>query len=219
MPIQARTIVEDVQEALNDLRGVRYPASLLVRYINRSQRDMQTHRPDVTARLIDFSLAAGDVQELPAEAATLIDMPSHATGRKARITKSDLNKIDAIDPYWRSSGRVGEILHFMHDLRNPRTVYTYPPAAAGTQVKLLISTYPVDVPAPSGDGRLASTVNGAISVDDKWQTVLTSYVMGYAYEKDVEGAGNLEMSQSYIQRALTLLGVQLQVEKAVGPRE
>lgn len=219
MPIQARTIVEDVQEALNDLRGVRYPASLLVRYINRSQRDMQTHRPDVTARLIDFTLAAGDVQTLPAEAASLIDMPSHVTGRRARITKTDLNKIDAIDPYWRSSSRVGEILHFMHDVRNPRTVYTYPPAIAGTQVKLLISTYPTDVPAPSGDGRLASTVTGVISVDDKWQTVLTSYVMGYAYEKDVEGAGNLEMSQSYIQRALTLLGVQLQVDKAIGPRE
>lgn len=219
MPIQARTIVEDVQGALNDVRGVRYPASLLVRYINRAQRDMQTHRPDVTARTIDFTLVAGDVQSLPAEAASLIDMPSHVTGRRARITKTDLNKIDAIDPYWRSGTRVPEILHFMHDLRDPRTIYTYPPASAGTQVKLVISAYPADVPTPSGDGRLADTVSGFISVDDKWQTVLTSYVMGYAYEKDVEGAGNLEMSQSYIQRALTLLGVQLQVDKAVGPRE
>ncbi|MDO9252630.1 MAG: hypothetical protein Q7U48_13905 [Hydrogenophaga sp.] len=219
MTIAARTIIENTQEVLNDHRGVRYPASLLVRYLNQSQRDTINHRPDVTATSANFALAEGDEQTLPPEASSLIDIPSHATGRKARITKTPLNKLDAVDPFWRSQNKVGEILHFCYDPRDSRTFYTYPPAIAGTLVRLQYSAYPTDVPAPSGNGKEASTVTGVISLADKWQSALEAFVLGYAYKKDIEGAGNMDASLHYIQLGMSILGVQLQVEKAIGPRD
>ncbi len=218
MTIAARTIIENCQEALHDKAGVRSPASALVRHLNKAQRWMQKARPDTTAMSMEWPLVAGFRQELPAYAASLIDITANVTGKRSRITKADLPLMDAALPNWRSLSGKTEVVHFMYDLRVPRQVLVYPPAAAGAVVDLEYSRYPQDVPAPTGDGKAFSTVIGDISVADKWQTALEALILHYAYAKDLEGAGNTAISVGYLQQAAQELGLELQAATTVEPK-
>lgn len=219
MAISAQTIIQNVQDALNDLEGVRYPASTLVRHLNKAQRWMQVVRPDVTATIQTWPLVAGFKQELPANVATLIDIPANATGKFSRITKVDLPLLDATAPNWRTQSPKQEVTHFVFDLRTPRQVLVYPPAAATAQVYLEHSAYPQDVPEPTGDGRAYTTVSGALSVADKWQSALESLILHFAYAKDIESPANAQLSAAYLQMASQVLGIELQAAANSAPKE
>jgi hypothetical protein len=219
MSIAARTIIENCQEVLNDFVGDRYPASTLIRHLNKAQRWMQTVRPDVTATREVWSLAAGFLQSLPVNASTLIDIPGNATGKLSRITKVDLPLLDASAPNWRSQSPKTEVIHFVHDMRTPRQILVYPPVVAGAQVYLEHSAYPVDIPAPSGDGKNFATVTGDTSVEAKWQTALESLVLHFAYAKDLESPANAQLAGAHMQMASQMLGVELQSSANVAPKE
>jgi hypothetical protein len=218
MTITVQSIVKRAQIALNDIDGVRSPASDLVDYLNQGQRDIVTARPDITATIGTLALEAGDMQTIPANAAALIDIQSNAGGTKKRITKTDMVLLDAVDPAWRSKTGQTEIVHFMHDLRTPRVFYVYPPAAVGAAVRAEYSAYPIDAGVPNGDGTAWTTAYGDIGIPDQYATALEMMVMHYAYAKDLEGAGNAALSMAYLARAEQILGVQLTSSATVAPR-
>lgn len=215
MSTLAKTIVSRCQSELNDVKGVRYPASLLCIYINQAQRDMQTLRPDVTATSAEYTLVAGHEQQLPDDAASLIEITSHVASPKGFISKADEYALNSVHPGWRNEPQRSQIVHWLYDIREPRSFGVYPPAIAGTKVHAKHSAYPVDVPNPTGDGKTADTVIGNVSVEDKWVGALHAMVMHYAYSKDLEGAGNMQLSQMYLQKAMTMLGIQLQADKSI----
>lgn len=219
MAISAQTIIQNVQDALNDLDGTRYPASTLVRHLNKAQRWMQVMRPDVTSQAQEWSLVAGFKQELPENVATLIDIPANATGKFSRITKIDLPLLDASAPNWRTQSPKQEVVHFVFDLRTPRQVLVYPPVTSAAKVYLEHSAYPQDVLSPTGDGKSFSTVTGLISVADKWQSAIESLILHFAYAKDLESPANAQLSAAYLQVATQVLGVELQSASNVAPKE
>jgi len=217
MPIPARTIVTNVLRILNDEAGVRYSATHAVNDLNKAQRDIQIARPDTTATIAELELVDGYRQIMPVEAALLIDIPSNASGLRNRITKVSKELLDAVQPGWRALPAGSQIVHFMHDLRNPRMIEVYPPASAGMLIDIEYSAYPTDVPPPSGAGLVASTVNGNIGLHDQWANALEDMVLHYAYSTDLEGIGNLNLSTAYLQKASQALGVQLQSSATVAP--
>lgn len=219
MTVSAQSIVYEAQRALNDLAGVRMPASDLVRLLNRAQRDIHTARQDTTASLAEIVLAQGDIQTLPPEVSQLIDIPSLANGTRSAITKVEQDLLDAAAPAWRSMTPSAQIQHYIYDLRDPRTFYVYPPAIDGTTLRAKYSAYPVDIQAPTSPGLAWTTVSGNISLADEWSSALLMLVLAYAYMTDLEGIGNAAMAQTHIQQASMLLGVELQAKAAVGPRE
>ena len=216
MTTTAQSIIFDAQTLLQDLAGVRWPASELVSNLNRSQRDLRTARPDTTATLATQVLVAGYKQALPAAAAALIDIPSNTTGE--RITKTDLVLLDSVEPKWRQGAGQDVVKHFMHDLRTPRQFLVYPPATSAASVDIEYSAYPTDVAAPGGDGKAYTTVSGNISLADQWGTALLCMVMHYAYAKDAEYGGNSALSANYLQRASQILGVEVQSASGIGPK-
>lgn len=217
MPTTAQSIIREAQTALQDLDGIRWPASDLVRYLNRAQRDVQLARPDATAVIEPLALAAGHRQDIPEAAAALIDIPCNTGGRS--ITKVDVAVLDASAAAWRALPQKGVITHFMHDLRTPRRFDVYPPALDGTQVDIEISAYPEDVPEPTGDGKAFDTVTGDIGLRDQWGTALLSMVLHYAYAVDAQYGGNAGLSAAYLQKATALLGTQAQSSTAVAPKQ
>lgn len=217
MPTTAQSIIREAQTALQDLDGIRWPASDLVRYLNRAQRDVQLARPDATARIEPLTLAAGHRQAIPDTAAALIDIPCNTGGRA--ITKVDVTVLDASAAAWRALPQKGVITHCMHDVRTPRRFDVYPPALAGTQVDIEISAYPADVPVPAGDGKAYTTVTGDIGLGDQWGTVLLSLVLHYAYAVDAQYGGNAALSAAYLQKATALMGTQAQASTAVAPKQ
>jgi len=210
----AQSIIRDAQVTLQDPDGVRWPATELVVHLNRAQRDIQTIRPDSTAILATMPLVAGFKQSIPATAVSLIDIPANTTGE--RITKVDLLQLDAVERDWRKRKPELVAKHFMHDMRTPRVLLVYPPAAAGASVEVEYSAYPTDIPAPSGASH--ATVTGQTSMGDQFDTALLCMVLHYAYAKDAEYGGNAALSGAYLQRAQSLLGVDLQSSATVAPK-
>lgn len=212
----AASIVLRAQTALQDASGVRWPATELVGHLNDGQRELSRLRPDLTAALRTLTLVEGFYHALPAEYAALISIPNNTTGTRKRITKVDLMQLDAVDPAWRNKTPAATVLHFMHDMRDPRSFYVYPPVAAGTQVTAAVSEYPTDVPAPTG--ATSTTVSGNVAFTDQWADALLNFVLYKAYSKDAEFGGNAQLAASYLGLFNAAVGSQLQSATAVASK-
>jgi hypothetical protein len=215
MPTTAQSIVRQVQREFNDLAGARAPASDIVPLLNMAQRDIQVARPDSTAVVATLNLAPGHRQALPGNAASLIDVHCNSTGAKRAIRRADMLLLDSLNPSWRTMPPAAIIQHWVYDQRNPRVFYVYPPADDGASVDMEASTYPIDVPPPGGNGRAFSTVTGLISLGDEFATALFCLTTYYVYLTDLEGVNNTTLASGFLQRAESLLGVELQTKSNV----
>jgi hypothetical protein len=218
MAITAQYVIKEAQTALQDLAGIRWPASELVTYLNDGQRDLIVARPDANSVTVTFATVSGVRQSLPAAAMSLIDVPRNTTGRALR--KADSDDLDAIAPNWRSAAGVTSFVHFCYDPREPNIFLLYPPSAiTGGSVELSYAAYPTDVSAPTGDGRAFGTVSGGLTVNDQWASTLLNYVLFRAYSKDAEYGGNVALATAYYQAFANQLGSQLQSSQAVAPQK
>lgn len=220
MTTTAQSIVLEVQNTLQDLTGVRWPASELVRYLNLVQRQIASKRPDKMAATASFVPAAGAKQALPAAYESLMDIPRNTSGNKRAMTKVDLVVLDATLRDWQSLTGVTEFSHFCHDPREPRAFYLYPPAASsGASIELVAARYPTDVAAPTAPGKLYTTVTGNVDVPDEFSTALKHGVLFHAYSKDAEFGGNAQLAAENLQMFKAELGEQLQSAAAVAPKD
>lgn len=204
----AQDIIRQAAVTLQDAEGVRWPAGELVVYLNDGQRAIVERRPDATATTAAVALVEGARQTLPAAAASLIDIPRNAAGRKRQITKVDQRILDATVPTWFGGTPATEVKHFMHDAREPRVFLVYPPARAGVEVELLYAARPADVAQPSGP--LASDVAGPCALGVQWGTALYHFVLFRAYSKDAEFGGNAAQAASHLGLFKAELGEPLQ---------
>ena len=219
MTISAQSVVRQVMHAMNDDAGDRFPASDVVAQLNRAQKDMMIARPDVTATICVISTIAGSLQPVLEEIYQLIDIPALHGGAKTAISKVDMAILDATVPGWRGMPETGDIKHYMHDARDNRTFYVYPPAAVNTLLRAKCSLYPVVVPDPASPGRAWQTVSGDITIGDEWESALVNLTLAYCYMTDLEGVGNAQLAQTYLSQASTLLGVQLKTQVAIAPQK
>ncbi|MBP6618099.1 MAG: hypothetical protein KA195_09020 [Burkholderiaceae bacterium] len=216
MPSPAKPIILAAQDELQDPAGVRWPATELVQHLHEGQRAIAQKRPDTTATVVTFSPAApGARHTLPAAAASLIDIPRNAAGRKRAITKVDQVLLDATVRDWQGMTPSAEVLHFMHDLREPRVFLTYPPASTAAALELVYSAYPAAT-ATAG-GAAASTVTGNIGLPDEWATALRYYVLFRAWSKDAEYGGNPQLAATNYGLFKAELGEQLESAATVAP--
>ena len=219
MTTAAQYLVKEAQTVLQDLAGVRWPASDLVVYLNDAQRDLIVVRPDANAITASVTTVEGARQQLPATAASLIDVIRNTAGTKRAMRKVEMSVLDAVSPNWQSATGVTEFVHFIYDAREPNIFYVYPPSAiAGGSVEMVYSGYPAPIAAPSGDGKAYSTVTGNILVNDQWSTALLNYMLARAYSKDVEYGGNLELAAAYMQAFTATISSQLQSSQTVAPK-
>lgn len=210
MTTPASTLIDDVRIALQDPAGVRWSTPELIGYINRAQSDIHRARPDTTATTKAVALRAGVRQSLPAEAASLIDIPNNTDG--AAITKVNKVLLDSVERSWRARAPSSSVVHFMHDLRTPRQFEVYPPAAQGTRVDMEFSAYPVPVVQTQGS-------LGEVSLAPQWVPALYHLTLFYAWAKDAEHANNAALATGNLARAEQMLGVELQATTTVAPKE
>lgn len=216
MPTTAQSIILDAQLELQDPAGIRWPATDLVKHLHDGQRAIAQKRPDTTATVVTFTpSAAGTRHTLPASAASLIDIPRNAAGRKRAITKVDQVLLDATVRDWQGMPTAAEVLHFMHDLREPRVFLTYPPASTAAALELEYSAY-LAATATAG-GAAASTVTGNIDLPDEWANALRYYVLYRAWSKDAGYGGNPQLAAANLQLFRGELGEQLESAATVSP--
>lgn len=216
MTTPAQSIILDAQLELQDPSGIRWPATELVQHLHEGQRAIAQKRPDQTATTVTFTpTAAGSRHTLPAGAASLIDIPRNAAGRMRAITKVDQVLLDATVRDWQGMTPSAEVLHFMHDLREPRVFLTYPPVSTAAALELVYSAYPAAT-ATAG-GAAASTVTGNIDLPDEWATALRYYVLYRAWSKDAEYGGNPQLAATNYGLFKAELGEQLESAATVAP--
>lgn len=215
MAVTAASIVRSAHEILQDLAGVYWPATELVRYMNEAQREIARLRPDQKTVTRDESLVAGARQTLAADVQALIDIPRNTTSKNT-IRKVDMFQLDAVVSGWQAAATAADIIHFMHDMRDPRTFYVYPPASNGQQVNATFSLYPTAVADPSGP--TYTGVTGNIDLPDHWATPILNYMLFRAFSKDAEYGGNAAEAVAYKALFDAATGEQLQSTAAVAPK-
>lgn len=213
MKADAQTIIRKAASTLKDVKGTRWPAPELVQYLNDAQRAIVARRPDATAVTEEVQLVAGPRQTLPSAAATLIDLPRNAAGRKRQITRVDQRILDATSPAWYSGAPSEEIKHFMHDPRDPRVYLVFPPARAVAKVELQYAARPADVATPAGP--TSAFVAGQCALDEEWADAIYHFILYRAYTKDAEFGANAAMATSQLGLFKAELGEPLQSSAVV----
>lgn len=208
MTILAKDVIRRAADILQDTTGVRWPTHELVRWFNTSQRDILIHRPDALRVGSTFTCVAGSKQTLPATAAKLLDVVNNVTGSKRAIRLVNREVLDAQSPTWHSATQSSEILHYTYDVRDPKTLYVYPPAANGTQINIVTANYPTDIAEPAVGADYAA-VSGNMSLPDEFESVLLDLILYRAYSKDSEYAGNATRAQAHYVAAANTLGIEI----------
>ena len=218
MTTPAQSIIRRVVETLQDNTSIRWPVGELVRYLNDGQREVALYRPDSVATNATLTCAAGTKQSLPANGAKLIEVIRNAAATSAKKSVRMVNReiLDAQTPGWHNITGSVDILHFMYDMRDPKTFYVYPPATTAAQLDIVYAAYPTDVMEPA-DGALYTAVSGNIGVPDIYGNAVQDYVLYRAYTKDSEYAGNAARAQAHYAAFATALGVEIKAAAAVAP--
>jgi len=201
MTISAQSIITSAQTLLNDVAGVRWPATELVVHLNEFQRECVRVRPDQSASTFLVTLAAGHKQTLPDNVATLIDIPQNASNKP--ISKVDLPLMDAILPGWRSATAKLDVVHYVYNLKDPRVFLVYPPALSTSSVFMEAAIKPVQVTATS-----ATQASGNLSVQDDMGTAALNWVMFRALSKNAEHASQSVLAAGYKNAHDAALGIE-----------
>jgi len=214
MTITAQSIIKEVQVLLQDVDGIRWPATELVDHLNDGQREMAVLRPDMFSVLAPMVLVAGATQALPAACLTFMGMPRNTLGLP--ITRVDRAMLDAVMPGWAYTTAKSVLRHYMYDERLPKQVLVYPPAKAGTSVDIEYATLPTGTPAASG--ATWNTVTGNIDCDDTCKNPLIHWCLFRAWAKDAEFGGNATLSAAHYQLFKAGLGSDAATAAAVTPK-
>jgi len=212
--IKAQQIVDRAGVILQDTTSVRWPESELLDWLNDGQRetvllDPSAHADNETVRLVSGSKQNfNDLASDPDNSGTnigagirLIDVVRNmGTGGSTpgrSVTVIERKIIDYQVPDWHSGQTAAEAMHFMHDERDPKTFYVYPPQpGTGTNyVELLYSSSPQDV-----------TLSDSISLDDVYANALLDYVLYRAYSKDAD-FGSAQLANAHYKAFSQSLGI------------
>lgn len=223
MTTTASFVAHRVVDLLQDTTSISWPVAEIVRYINDAQREIIKARPDALNITATMTLAAGTRQDLDSASLTplplkLIEVTRNmaATSSKKAVRQTKRNILDAQMPGWHNITPSVNILHFTHDIRDPKTFYVYPPATTAAQLEVMYAAYPTDIAEPA-DGALYTDIAGNISVADVHASDIVDYVLYRCYDKDADYAGNAARSAKHYAAFAQSLGVELTATAQVSP--
>lgn len=216
MPIEAKYLVHQAAETVQDLSYRRWSVAEWVRYLNDGRREIGVSRPDLLATTIDLTLVAGARQVLPVEAVKLLNVRRNVSVSSRVIRQCPREILDALDPDWMGAPETTEVIHFTHDPRVAREFYVYPPATAGLVVEAVCSVLPTGIAEPVAPATHADVL-GNIEIPDTLANTLVNYMLYRAYAKDSESPSSAARAQAYYSAFVSGLGTEISATLTVGP--
>lgn len=211
--------VQDIANRLIDLlldydRGddqARWSDPELIRWINDARMAILSRRPSACGKVATVALAQGSHQSLPEDGVILFDVicnmgAGSAPGRAIRRT--DRQNLDDDDMYWHKATAKSEISQFTLDDRTPKDFFVWPPAVAGTQVRLSYAAIP---PAVTG-------LEDSLEIGLECMDAVVNYVAYRAKSKDSQYANAAEAAAFYGAFA-DALGSQNQAQAGASPNQ
>ena len=197
MALTAQNIMDRSAMIIQDITGVRWPASELINWLNDCRRVVASIRPDIYSVSTSLTLVSGAQQQLPADGVRLMDVPRVINGPAVTLTQRGF--LDQQNPGWHQMAASSVPLHFMIDERYPSNFWVYPPATGGSSVEIIYQQSPTDL-----------TASSALNVfENAYAGPMVDYVCFRAFSKDSEYAGNADraaMHYKLFQDALSLGG-------------
>lgn len=207
--LSTASVIDKAQTVLQDTTGVRWPDAELLGWLNDGQRTIVIYKPNAYVRNIPILMVQGTKQSLPSDGVQLINvvrnMGANGTtpGRAIRIVQQEM--LDARVPNWHSATASAEVQHFVYSMLDPKTFYVYPPNTGTGYVEMSYGAEPPN-----------TTLGGAITVDNVYQTVLLDYMLYRAFSKDTEFADQ-SRSSAYFNAFLAALTGKARVEVGANP--
>lgn len=212
--LTAQSIVDRAEQILQDATNVRWTESELLGWLNDAQRQIALARPDASVTTGNITMATGTKQSLPPAGLRLIDVIRNmgvggaTPGDAIRLVDREI--LDTQRPGWHAEVGVTSFKHYVHDARNPKVFYIYPPATGTSPtVEAIYSVAPTDV---------AGLAN-AITLDDIYQNPILDWVLYRAFSKDTEYAANEELAKKHLASFLSALQLKTEVDLATSPNK
>lgn len=216
--ILASKIMSDAAGILQDEGYVRWTEAWLFTGVNNGQREICFLKPDAYPVKGAVQLAEGTFQDLPSGGLCLLRI-SHNMGTDGLtpgrlITKVDLEKMGAYNPFFAAMDASAEVRHYAYDDKIPKQFAVIPPQPSISQgyVYMVYGGIPADLVDP---GSYAV----AITLGDEYANALTYFCLYWCYAKDADfSAGAKERATAWYSLFQELLGVKDRVEaNAVEP--
>ncbi len=205
MPIVAATILDSAAGTLLDRAHRTWSADELLEYLNEALRATAFAKPDFYVLQVEFTPAAGEQQECPADAVALIDVPRNTGGRI--ITQVDKGLLDESNRFWPAATQEAVVEHYTEDPRNPRRFVVFPPNDGTGTLDLIYGAVPPQLNYDTDE----------IPVPASYQTVLEQFVIGKCYAKNSKRQ-DLTKSAAAMQQWGSLLGLKSSAQIAVAPK-
>jgi len=219
MTVTVQSVVDRVQNILQDTTGIRWPTAELVLWVNDAQREIALIKPDATAVTANVALVVGTKQTIPSDGNRLLSINRNmssaagsATGKRAiRLVDSEI--LNAMNPDWHDPSVTGDaahtttVKHYTFDSDNPRVFYVYPGASStSTFIEIVYSANPATV-----------ALSGNLGVPDLFANAVMNYVLYMAYQKDAEVAAHQQRAGTHYQLFTTSVAGKAQLDLAANP--
>lgn len=151
----------------------------LLDYLNTARDALSLALPRIYETTETITLAEGARQTLPNGSKRLFGLIENMTAESRRIiTPINRETLSRVRPAWRSEDASDEILHFSYVETEPTVYEVFPPAMAGTQVRMSYSRPPSKLLMDGGS--LPAT---ALAAESEMARALQEYIVGLAYAK------------------------------------
>ena len=190
MPFAARDVMKRAATTLQDVDGVRWPATELHGYLNDGLREIVALKPNANTKTVTLSLASGTLQTLPAQYTVLSrvvrNIDSAGTGGRAVRPIADRSIMDAQIPGWQHSEVLPfakTVVHVIHDMVNPRAFCVVPGNNGAGQIEAVVGAIPAAVPLPASPTSF-DDYTATVDIPDLYQNALVDYMLYRAHSKD-----------------------------------
>lgn len=211
--ILASAIMAAAAGILQDEGYDRFTEAWLFSGINYGQREICFYKPDANVVSGAVKLAAGTWQSLPASGLSLLrishNMGTAGTAPGRLVTKVDLEKLLAWNPFFAAMDASAEVRHYAYDDKTPKQFAVVPPQPSSNQgyVYMQYGGLPSDLIKP------VDSYAVAINLGDEFANALTYFAVYWAYIKDADfSPGARERATQWYQLFLAQLGRKEQVE-------
>ncbi len=218
-----------VQDVLNEVRFTIHDETVatyrwtdieLIDYVNAAGRQIVSIVPE--ANVVDTILTFSNTiakQSLPTGGIKFIKVLNNVSVTDALTIEGPVRQVekdalDSFDPDWEHDTTIKTLAgsadffdHFMHDPRDKKAFYVYPPASAAAYAKVQYSAIPTSVTA----------VGNTIPLDDEYLEAYTTYVTYRALTKESRDTIPDQYRQELWNNFLTSLGQKLQGDARVSP--
>lgn len=205
------TLVNKVNQQLQDDQFTRWPKEELIGYFNDAQLSVIQNRPDAYTKDADIVCAAGTKQALPSEAIRLIDIRYNSATMRA-ITFRPRAEITEYDPMWYGTTGEDEAESFFYDERDPKVFFLYPGVADRIAVAAVYSVAP--------DRKLSANVDDTTDadLDSIYSNAIVEYMLYLAHTKDFEYSEQAK-AQTHLQAYMALLNIKSQSDVGMTPTD